>query len=116
MAALIKELLVDLVYYNLDHISRIDIEYGLTKLYKTNQISALQIRLLDQYLSGYTIIELQVEYPNVAELLVSVLCLLEHEIQYTDESFLQLGLTMYPRYGKIADALRQRLDTHGREL
>jgi hypothetical protein len=114
MAALIKELFFD--YSKLDAITRIDLQICIERLYNTQQIEYIHIKLLDMYLSGYTILELISLHPDPAQLIVELFFLLEKESGYTDESFIQYGLSIYPKYAKIKEPLRRLALEHGKEL
>ena len=136
MSAYITELLLDLLYSRLDVVSRCDIQQSVQKLLDTDQINEMHILALDTYLSGCSITEIKngvtlypgvkdkhgnnlekyVYIPNVDELLIQILALIEEISQYTDELFLQYGLGLYPKYKKIAPALRNKLQQYGREL
>jgi len=122
LSAYIKELMLDYGKARRSLIERADIECSLNRLLKTGQINALHIRVLDLFISGYTLTELnnwvRAWFPNrsgvIETVLIQVLSLLEAETGYTDDVFLAYALRLFPRYKKIAKALRNDLFDMGR--
>lgn len=137
MAALVREYLWDVVYKKMQcedseevaeqgseprrvdvgsfmHIIQIDIECGIKHLFKTGQITARHIRALDRYLCGYSLMEMEIDYPDIETLLIQTLSLLEEVTGYTDESFLTAALVERKSLRKIKPALRDKLFSYGR--
>lgn len=116
MSIYVRELLFDMIRGDIDPVAKIDIETSIVRLYKTGQVDRHDILALDRYLSGETVTELSIDYPNCQERLVKTLALIEKESGYTDDMFLQRGLNIYPKYQKIKDALYKRAEQLSREL
>ena len=116
MSIYVRELLFDMVNGSIDPITKLDIEMAIVHLYKTGQVDRRDILALDRYLSGETVTELSVDYPNCQEMLVKTLALIEAQSGYTDAIFLQRGLNIYPKYAKVKDALYKRAEELSREL
>lgn len=116
MSIYVRELLFDMVNGSIDPIAKIDIETTIVRLFQTKQVDRRDILALDRYLSGETVLELSIDYPNCQEMLVRILALIEQESGYTDEMFLQRGLNIYPKYQKIKGALHKRAEQLSREL
>lgn len=98
------------------HVTKLDLFIGLESLYQEGQISFRHIKVLDLYLSGYSLMELSIDYPDVEALLIQVHALLEDKTGYTDERFLAQALTSRSRYVIIKPALRKWLIDHGRSF
>lgn len=110
MSAYVRELLFDLV----DGVSSctdawIDFQQALDQCLEKHLISEEHIYVLDRYLTGYTVQEIDRDVKGAYSKLIQVLAVLEQESQYTDDSFLERMLVKYPKYRKIKPALRRRL-------
>lgn len=139
MAALIKELLFDIVNHDIvSHdtarliesghsvaweylpgwedqcVAQCDITVSLTHLLITGQITVEDTVTLSRFLSGISTAELSIDIPDCTERLVKILALLEDATRYTDDKFLERVITKYPKYRKTRDAYKTKLIEYGR--
>lgn len=114
MAAYIRELCRDYAVGRIDHLEAIDIEIGVQRLRAKEVIQPVHLAVVRRYLAGYTVAELQFDYPNVEELLVSFFSALADEIGYSDERVVQQALRRNPAYARTIDAYRRKLEQYGR--
>ena len=139
MAALLKELLFDIVDNKVVHhdtarliesghsiaweylpswedqcIARCDVSTALKHLFNTDQVDWRDILSLRLLLSGRRVAEIPIE--DARERLVRVLMLLEQATQYTDDKFLERVVTKYPKYSKTKEAYREKLIESGKSF
>ena len=139
LAALIKELLTDLVHNKIVHHdvaklvesghsvaweylpgweehcnTKCDIQVSLKSLYSMGAVDRRDILILSKFMSGYSIAELSINAPDCRERLISTLALLEDATRYTDDRFLERVITKYPKYKETKEAYRNKLIEAGR--
>lgn len=116
MAAVVKELYIDLIRGRVDVITAVDLHIAINRLLDTNQISTLHILLLNSYSAGYTLDELQSRYPQAEDMLIQILALLEAESGYSDDELIQRAIRIKPYHSKLVDVHRSRLYEWGRKF
>lgn len=109
MSLYIRELLLDSAHRNISLETRVDLNQGIRALVHRGDVPSITMRLVVLYMSGYSISELLEIAGNAKELLGTFFAQLASEIDYTDEHVIRAGLQRYPRYEKIAPALRRRM-------
>jgi hypothetical protein len=114
MAAYVRELLVDSIYGRSLVEDVVDLNNGIKKLLDQGVLTTTHIRVLKMYLSGYSLSELLLHQPNAKELLTQALASIEKETRYFDEHIIQMGLSRYPKYKKITEALRRQIMYYSR--
>ncbi len=93
---------------------RCDIINTLQYLLDTEQVDKQCIIVLDKYISGYTLSELRIDYPNADEMLIKITALLEYASGYTDGDFVSRMVARYPKYKDVASALHNAMHIAGR--
>lgn len=116
MSVYVRELLIDLADHKLDIEARIDLLCGLEHLHKTGQITTHQIKLINDYCAGYSLVELSHSIPNAGEAICSALALLEEYTRYVDEIVIQYGLRLFPKYAKTVGAFKRKAQVLSNEL
>lgn len=114
MAGYIKELFADVAREKIDVITRCDLHAALQRLYDTGQIDKNDLIVLTKYSQGYSLAELQVDYPNADERLIRTLALVEYESGYTDAGYLHRVKVVLPKYNANIRAYANLLHKHGR--
>lgn len=114
MSVYVRELLVDSIYGRSLVEDVVDLNNGIKHLLEIGVLSTTHICVLKMYLSGYSLSELLLRYPNAKELLNQAFASIEKETHYFDEHIIQLGLKKHPRLKKITDALRRQMMYHSR--
>ncbi len=109
MAALVKELMIDIARDRTDVITSIDLSSALARLLTTEQVTRHHAQAMLWYIQGYTLTEIKDVYPNARELLTTTFALLEAESQYSDDAFLVRNLRKYPKKQKIAASLTRAM-------
>lgn len=137
MAALVKEILIDLaankiVHHDDDRLiesghsiaweylpgweqhceTKCDIQLALDRLLKTAQVDSVCYNVLIAFMAGFSIEEIAI--PGAREMLIQLLGLLEAETQYSDDRYLESVVRKYPKYSKTKEAYRNLLTAHGR--
>jgi hypothetical protein len=82
---------------------------GLKQLLAEGRITMLHIRLVWMYVSGYSVEEMVQRVPNAEDLLRYTFSCLEQTTRYSDDFIINMGLSKYPKYKKIAPALRRHM-------
>lgn len=95
-------------------IYRIDLLTAIEKAYKQGLLTCRQLRLLDMYLSGYSISYLSAREKNVSEELKAALeAIATLSVDYQDDVFIQKYKDQY----KVSEAfLREKLETLGSDF
>jgi len=139
MAAVIKELLFDIVDNKIVHhdvdklirsghsvaweylpgwedqcIAQCDVQLALEDMVYTLQVDEYDILLLSKFLSGFSTNELEVDFPHCKERLIIILALLENATKYTDERYLESVVRKYPKFQKTKEAYAAKLFEAGR--
>lgn len=139
MAALIKELLTDIVgnkivHHDVDKLIRsghsvaweylpgwedqcnaqCDVQLSIRQLIETHQVDRRDILILSLFLSGMSTDELLVDYADAKDRLIVVLALLEDATKYTDERYLESVVRKYPKFNKTKEAYSDKLFEWGR--
>lgn len=113
MSLYVRELLFDSIYHGVPSHEMVDICNGLQQLRDQGHLDDTRLSLLRLYLAGYTLEELSRAFSNPKEELSTIFGLLSGAIEYSDDYILHLGLSRYPKYTKLREALkRQMLSMH----
>jgi hypothetical protein len=116
MSLFVRELLFDLAANRLDIITRSDLQCSIQHLLDTRQVDTHDILLVDRYIAGYSVMELEQEQRSVSERLHRTLSLIAQRSGYTDDLLLRQLLIKYPKYKSTAEAFRNKLDRVSREF
>lgn len=118
MSGLIKELLLDYGMNRLSIDQRSDITTAIESLYTANVLSNDDLIILNEYISGYTAIEIAHRYRRVTgeieNQLIRIFQAIEYASGYTDTNFVRRIEKSYSRY-KI-NRLNTFLMEHGKHF
>lgn len=123
MAGYLRELLSDLAIASVHeagsdaHHAMLDIEIAISSLRSQHRLSEGHLLALDLFYSGNRGL-LLTQIPNARELLSYALKQIASTAghEYSDEHFIDKALTRYPKYGKIKQALVNKLENYGDTL
>jgi hypothetical protein len=114
MGAYVQALMEDIVHGRGDALAALDLKVTIARLIATGQLNRDHLTMLRKHLAGYTLGELELECAAAYTYLVQSYALIAEESGYTDESFLQRGVNLFPQYKKILPALRHKTLALGR--
>lgn len=109
MSAYVRELLMDNAIGRSALEDRVDFHDSVRRLYYRGIVSSRHVRALRAYLAGYSVDEIRLVLPNAKDLLIQIFAALEQDTQYQDEHIVRVGIQKYPKYAKIAPAIRRQL-------
>jgi len=117
MPAVLKELLYDWLEERegcVDYFSyeRLDIDFGLKRLLDKKEITREQLTIVKLFAAGYLAKEIALKFDDAEYLLRDAVLKLENEINYTDDSFINL-LTNRPEYSKMSHVIKEKLYDYG---
>jgi hypothetical protein len=110
----VRALLMDIIHNKGSTITALDLGATVQLLIETGQLTPHHIDVVRGDICGYTLCELAVVYPNAVHLLNQAYALIAETSGYTDDTLLNRGINLYPKYRKILPALRNRMAEVGR--
>jgi hypothetical protein len=116
MAVYVRALLEDVIHGKSDPVTKVDLTMAIDVLLATKQLTPLHIQLMRKHLQGYSPTEIYPISGRIEPMLTQAYALIAEQSGYTDEQLLQRGVNMFPQYGKILPALRERALILGRNL
>lgn len=114
MSGYAYELLRDYARGKLSASTRMDIRVAIHELLRTQQMSKLDLYVLELHLRGYSCLEIDMYSPGSAERLSRCFALIADASGYTDEAFISTVLNKYPKFKSIKPAFLRLLELHGR--
>lgn len=114
MSAYARELLKDCVNGKADISVRVDLYTTIYMLYNKKIITKQHLYIVDLYLSGFSITEIEQYYENVSDILYMFFCNLAEYSGYTDEVFVDKYRFKYQKLRR--DVLISAMKKYSKEL